>query len=63
MELMEKLHPDNLGELPDEVRDGILAIWRSERDRVVRELEAMLDPLRLRPLILGTQCELCRAYV
>lgn len=27
---------------PDEVRDDILAIWRSERDRVVRELEAML---------------------
>jgi len=29
----------------------------------IKELEGMLDPLRLRPLILGTQCELCRAYV
>jgi hypothetical protein len=25
----------------------------------IKELEEMLDPLRLRPLILGTQCELC----
>ena len=25
----------------------------------IKELEDMLDPLRLRPLILGTQCELC----
>ena len=40
--LMERLHPDNFGELPDGVRDDMLAIWRSERDRVVRELEAML---------------------
>lgn len=39
---MERLHPDNFGELPDRVRDDILAIWRSERDRVVREFEAML---------------------
>jgi len=42
VELMERLHPDNLGELPDGIRDDMLAIWRSERDRVVREFEAML---------------------
>ena len=42
VEVMERLHPDNFGELPDGVRDDVLAIWRSERDRVVRELEAML---------------------
>jgi len=42
VELMERLHPDNFGELPDRIRDEMLAIWRSERDRVVRELEAML---------------------
>jgi len=42
VELMERLHPDNFGELPDGVRDDMLAVWRSERDRVVRELEAML---------------------
>ncbi len=42
VELMERLHPDNFGELPDGVRDDMLAIWRSERDRVVREFEAML---------------------
>jgi len=42
VELMERLHPDNFGELPDGVRDDMLAIWRSERDRVVKELEAML---------------------
>ena len=39
---MERLHPDNFGELPDGIRDDMLAIWRSERDRVVREFEAML---------------------
>jgi len=42
VELMERLHPDNFGELPDRIRDEMLAIWRSERDRVVREFEAML---------------------
>jgi len=42
VELMERLHPDNFGELPDGVRDDMLAIWWSERDRVVREFEAML---------------------
>ncbi len=42
VEVMERLHPDNFCELPDGVRDDVLAIWRSERDRVVRELEAML---------------------
>ena len=42
VELMERLHPDNFGELPDGVRDDVLVIWRSERDRVVRELEALL---------------------
>jgi len=42
VELMERLHPDNLGELPDGLRDDMLTIWRSERDRVVKELEAML---------------------
>jgi hypothetical protein len=42
VEVMERLHPDHLGELPGGVRDDVLAIWRSERDRVVRELEAML---------------------
>jgi len=42
VELMERLHPDNFGELPDGVRDDMLAMWQSERDRVVRELEAML---------------------
>jgi len=42
VELMERLHPDKFGELPDGVRDGVSAIWRSERDRVVREFEAML---------------------
>jgi len=42
VELMERLHPDNFGKLPDGVRDGVSAIWRSERDRVVREFEAML---------------------
>ena len=42
VELMERLHPDNFGELPDSIRDEMLAIWRSERDRVVREFEAML---------------------
>ena len=42
VELMERLHPDNLGELPDGVRNKILAIWQSERDRVVREFEVML---------------------
>ncbi|MCK4387342.1 MAG: hypothetical protein KAW00_01105 [Dehalococcoidia bacterium] len=42
VELMERLHPANFGELPDGVRDDVLAIWRSERDRVVKELEAML---------------------
>ena len=42
VEVMERLHPDNFGELRDGVRDDVLAIWRSERDRVVRELEAML---------------------
>ncbi len=42
VELMERLHPDNFGELPDGVRDDMLAIWRSERNRVVKELEAML---------------------
>ena len=42
VELMERLHPDNFGELPDGIRDDMLAIWRSERDRVVREFEAML---------------------
>ena len=42
VELMERLHPDNFGELPDGVRDDMLVIWRSERDRVVREFEAML---------------------
>ncbi len=42
VELMEGLHPDNFGELPDGIRDDMLAIWRSERDRVVREFEAML---------------------
>jgi len=42
VELMERLHPDNFGELPDGVRDDVLAIWRSERDRVVKELETML---------------------
>lgn len=42
VEVMERLHPDNFGELPDGVRDDVLAIWRAERDRVVRELEAML---------------------
>ncbi len=42
MEVMERLHPDNFGELPDGVRDDVLAIWRSERDRFVRELEAIL---------------------
>lgn len=42
VQVMERLHPDNFGELPDGVRDDVLAIWRSERDRVVRELEAML---------------------
>lgn len=41
VELMERLHPDNFGELPDGVRHDMLAIWRSERDRVVREFEAM----------------------
>ena len=39
---MERLHPDNFGELPDGVRDDMLAVWGSERDRVVRELEAIL---------------------
>ncbi len=42
VELMERLHPDNFGELPDGIRDDMLAIWRSERDRIVREFEAML---------------------
>ena len=42
VELMERLHPDNFGELPDGVRDDMLAIWQSERDRVVREFEAIL---------------------
>ena len=42
VELMERLHPDNFGELPDRVRDDMLAIWRSERDRVIKEFEAML---------------------
>jgi hypothetical protein len=42
VELMERLHPDNLGELPDGIRDDMLAIWRSERDRVVRGFEGML---------------------
>jgi len=42
VELMERLHPDNFGELPDGVRDDMLAVWRAERDRVVREFEAML---------------------
>ena len=42
VELMERLHPDNFGELPDGVRDDMLAVWRSEQDKVVRELEAML---------------------
>ena len=42
VELMARLHPDNFGELPDGVRDEILAIWRSERDRVIREFAAML---------------------
>ena len=42
VELMERLHPDNFGELPNGVRDDVLAIWRSERDRVVKELEAIL---------------------
>ena len=42
VELMGRLHPDNFGELPDGVRDDVLAIWRSERDRVVKELEATL---------------------
>ncbi len=35
VEVMERLHPDNFCELPDGVRDDVLAIWRSERDRVV----------------------------
>ncbi len=39
---MERLHPDNFGELPDGVRDDMLAVWQSERDRVVRELETIL---------------------
>ena len=42
VEVMERLHPDNFGELPDRVRNEILAIWQSERDRVVREFEVML---------------------
>ena len=42
VEVMERLHPDNFGELPDGVRDEILAVWRSERDRVVREFEVVL---------------------
>ncbi|MBA7665763.1 hypothetical protein ES703_73837 [subsurface metagenome] len=42
VELMERLHPDNFGELPDRIRDDILATWGTERDRVVREFEAML---------------------
>jgi len=42
VELMERLHPDNFGELPDGVRDDVLAVWRSERDRVVKELETIL---------------------
>jgi len=42
VELMERLHPDNFGELPDGIRDDMLAIWRSERDRVIREFGAML---------------------
>lgn len=42
VELMERLHPDNFGELPDGIRDDMLAIWRSERDRVVRGFEGML---------------------
>jgi len=42
VELMERLHPDNFGELPNGVRDDVLVIWRSERDRVVRELETIL---------------------
>ncbi len=42
VELMERLHPDNFGELPDGIRDDMLAIWRSERDRVIKEFEAML---------------------
>ena len=43
VELMERLHPDNFGELPEGVSDDVLAIWRSERDRVVKELEAILS--------------------
>jgi len=43
VELIERLHPDNFGELPEGVSDDVLAIWRSERDRVVKELEAMLS--------------------
>ncbi len=42
VELMERLHPDNFGELPDGVRDDMLAVWRSERGRVVKELETTL---------------------
>ena len=42
VELMERLHPDNFGELPDRIRDDMLAIWRSERDRVIKEFKAML---------------------
>ncbi|MBA7649045.1 hypothetical protein ES703_56838 [subsurface metagenome] len=41
VELMERLHPDNFGELPDGVRDDMLAVWQSERDRVVKELETI----------------------
>ena len=29
------------GELPDGFRDDMLAVWRSKRDRVVKELEGM----------------------
>ena len=42
VKLMERLHPDNFGELPDGVRHDMLAVWQSERDRVVKELETML---------------------
>ncbi|GAI72213.1 unnamed protein product [marine sediment metagenome] len=41
VELMKRLHPDNFGELPDGVRDDMLAVWQSERDRVVRQFEAV----------------------